>query len=157
MEYVPGRQAVPGTAKSLPSQYRPDEQGWGSFVPPAQVLGTRNLSHMKPSTWTEESKVCRSCTDLTLRDRRCVGNLGEGTWQTSSERAGSRRTKVAVLAGRIHATVFCRKAWKSRKCATGRVAWEWSDSAVLRTIRTWRACHTSRTVAGCRVLRVCSR
>ena len=108
-------------------------------------------------TWTKVSNIRGLDTGCASDDGRCVGNVGKGTCRTSSGRTGSRRTKVAVLASRIHATVLCRKAWKSRKCATGRVAWEWSDSAVLRTIRTWRACHTSRTVAGCRVLRVCSR
>ncbi len=35
-EKVPLGQALPGKVKSVPSQYRPDGQGWGCFVAPGQ-------------------------------------------------------------------------------------------------------------------------
>jgi hypothetical protein len=109
------------------------------------------------STWTKVSEIRGLDADCAMCDRRCIGNVGEGARRASSWRAGSRRTKISVLASRIHATVFCRKVWKCRKCTTVRVARDWSDSAVHWTKRTWRAFHASLTVAGCRVLRVCSR
>ncbi len=119
-----------------------------------------NLSkylHCMKVTWTKVSDICRLDTGCAINDGRCVGNVGKGACRTSSGRTGSRSTKVAVLTSRIRATFFCRKAWKCRKCTTGRVAWEWSDRSVEWTKRTWRACHASLTVDGCRILRVSSR